>query len=241
MNIAICDDNNQDTAQICHFLRDHLNKNGYLGELHTFNKGEDLIAAFSSHTYDAVFLDIYMSGLNGIETARKLREINPDFALVFITISQDHAIEAFSQRAIAYVPKPIRQADIDNAFLQCRSVFLKNARFIEIITDRNKVKIPLIKIIFIETYGRETIFHTTAREIKTTAPLLLNHLDQELGNSFLRCNRSYIINMNHVKTMLADNFQMKDGSLVPIRQRGRSKIRSIYATFISAQLFEVSS
>lgn len=240
MNIAICDDNAQDTEQICSLLQEHFDKNGYTGQFHTFKSGEELLDAFASHTFDAVFLDIYMNGIDGIETARKLRIIDPDFALVFITMSQDHAMESYSTRAIAYVSKPIKQEDIDIAFMQCQSVFIKNARFIEVLCDRQKIKIPLIKIIYIETFGRETLFHTTTGVIRTTASMLLSDLDQALGNSFLRCNRSYIVNMNHIKDVLPDDFQMQNGNCVPLRQRGRTEIRNAYADFVSAKLFEVS-
>lgn len=239
MNVAICDDNPQDAAQIHSLLLEHFDKSGYIGKIHTFTSGESLLDAFAVCPFDAVFLDIYMKGMDGMQTAALLRKMDSDFALVFITVSRDHAIESFSYRPSYYVCKPIKRRDIDNAFRQCRDVFLKNARFVEVISNRTKIKIPLIKIIYIETYGKETLFHTLDGEIKTTSQLLLDDLKQHLGSAFLRCHRSYIINLNHVEAIRTNDFLMRNGSLVPIRQRRRLELRDAYAGFMSERLFEV--
>lgn len=241
MNVAICDDNMEDIEKIRTLLIEHFDKNGYTGEVDTFTNGEALLDAFSIRQFDVVFLDIYMTGMDGMKTARKLREIDPHFILVFISISRDHAMESYSLCANSYVPKPIQRADMDKAFRQCQNMFLKNARFVEVMSDRRKIKIPLIKILYIETYGRETLFHTTDREIRTTASMPLDNLLKTLGNAFLRCHRSYVVNLNHVNAIQPNDFQMRDGSLVPLRQRGRAELRNAYGNFISDRLFEVPS
>lgn len=241
MNVAICDDSARDAELICALLREHFDKNGFIGELHTFASGEALAEAFAATSFDVVFLDIYMEGMNGLKTAERLRKLNPVFSLIFITSSTDHALDCFSLGTDGYVVKPIKREDIDLAFSKCRDVFLKNGRFIKVMSDRMSLSVPLIKIQYIETYGRETLFHTTDREIRSTAPMLLDDLERTLGGSFLRCHRSYIVNLNYVEALQPDDFRMLDGSLVPLRQRGRAELRDAYADFLSDRLFEVSS
>jgi DNA-binding LytR/AlgR family response regulator len=239
MNIAICDDHAGDAAQIRDLLIEHFDKNGYIGDIHTFGSGEALLDAFAANPFEAVFLDIYMGGMTGIQAARKLRKLDPNFALVFITSSKDHLMESFAYHPDYYLVKPIKREEIDNAFHNCQAVFLKNARYIEVMCDRSKIKIPCVKIRYAETYGRDTIFHTANGEIKTTAPLQLADLEQELGKAFLRCHQSYLINMNYVESVAPGEFIMLDGSHVPMRKRGRAELRDAYADFISDRLFEV--
>lgn len=238
MYIAICDDNPQDTEQILIFLEDYLSRNGYIGTLHSYSGGESLLKAFSARPYDIVFLDIYMSGMNGMETAAKLRKIDPDFALVFLTVSRDHAIESFAHRPSYYLTKPIRQNDLANALYQCKHVFLKKARYAEVVSDRIKIRIPLVKISYIEAFGKEILIHTTEGIIKTTTPL--DVLEQSLHDSFLRCHRAYIVNLNFVTSIRQGDFCLLDGSMVPMRQRGRKKLYDTYAQFLCDRLFEVS-
>lgn len=241
MRVAICDDNRHDTELICFLIREHFDKKGFAGELHTFTSGEALLEAFTAEPFDAVFLDIYMGGINGVETAEKLRAISPAFALVFITTSEDHAMDAFSLGSNSYVVKPIKRKSIDMAFEKCRDIFVSNGRYIDVHCDRMKFQVPLIKILYIETFGRETLYHTIDRHFRSTARVSLDAIKRMAGQSFLRCHRSYLVNLNHVEAIQPDSFLMRDGSLIPLRQRGRTELRDEYADFVSDRLFGVSS
>ncbi|MFV0394501.1 MAG: LytR/AlgR family response regulator transcription factor [Coprobacillaceae bacterium] len=240
MRIAICEDNHEDCERISRYLQEYLDTNGFIGDIDTFVSGEALIDAFRPGIYDVIFLDIYLDGVTGIETARQLREKDSNFALVFITRSLDHSMDAFSVRACSYITKPLKKEELEIACNQCQHIFIKNARFIEVVSNRRKIKIPLIKIFYIETYGRETVIHTDVGEITTTMTLLLDNLEQTLGKSFLRCHRSYIVNMNHIKQILPEDILMKNGNKVPIRQRNRAQIHKSYGDFLSLRLFEVT-
>ena len=238
MNIAVCEDNRADADLICGYLQKHFDAHGYTGTIYRFESGEAVLDAFSPGFFDAVFMDVYMGGMTGIETAEKMRSRDETFALVYITISDDHARQAFTLRACAYVSKPIKPDEMELAFAQCQSVFLKNARFIEIISERKNIKIPLVKILYAEVYNREILLHTA--EGTMTAILTLDEVERQCGSSFLRCHRSYLINMNHVDRLCEHDFLMKNGDVVPIRQRSRTAIRNAYGDFLTARLFEVN-
>lgn len=236
MNIAICEDNACEAALIRRLLQEYFEKNGFIGDIHTFKSGEELLAVFSAGFFDVVFMDIYMDGISGMEAAKKMRETDPFFALIFITVSENHAMEAFNLRACGYVSKPVKPEAVAAAFGQCQSVFLKNARFIQVISDRQNIKIPLIKVIYIEVYGRNVLFHTPDSIIKTAASL--DEIEKELGKPFLRCHRAYLVNMNHIDKIREQDILMKNGETVPMRQRGRTELRNKYAGFLTDRLFE---
>lgn len=238
MNIAVCEDNAADAEAICGCIREHFDKCGFIGDVHTFISGEELLSAFSPGAFDAVFMDIYMDGMTGIETAKKMRARDADFALVYITSSEDHARQAYSLRACAYVSKPIGPEEMEVAFVQCQNVFLKNARYIEVISERKAVKIPFVKILYIEVYNREVLFHTTEGVI--TAVMPLDEVERQCGEAFLRCHRSYIVNMNQIDTLCEQDIRMKNGAVVPMRQRGRQKLRNAYGDFLTSRLFKAN-
>lgn len=238
MNIAVCEDNADDAGIICGYLQEHLDKNGFIGDIHTFTSGEAMLAACSSGLlFDAVFLDIYMGGMTGIETAQKMRDTDPGFALIYITSSDDYARQAYSLRACAYVSKPVQADEMNLAFAQCREVFLKSARFIKILSERQSIRIPLVKILYVEVFNRDAVFHLTTGIVKTALPL--DEIEHELGSPFLRCHRSYLINMNFVDRLCEQDILMKNGDAIPMRRRGRSEIRGTYGDFLTNRLFEV--
>lgn len=237
MNIAVCEDHSRDASELVGHLQRHMERNGYTADIHCFESGEALLHAFKPGAFDSVFMDIYMTGLTGIETAKKLRALDRNFALVFVSVSDEHAREAYSLRACAYVSKPIEQDELALAFSQCEHMFIKNARFIEIISQRRSVKLPLAKIIYVEVYNRNVIFHTTNGAI--TATMTLDEVEQTCGAAFLRCHRSYVINLNQVQCFNEQDILMKNGEIVPMRQRGRQQLRNIYGKFLTDSLFEL--
>ena len=238
MNIAVCDDEAPDRTAICAYLEEYIRQNGYTGEIYPFGSGEDLLATFSLGLYDLVFLDIYMPGADGIETAKRIRAIDPTCAIVFITISSDHSLESYSVRGSAYVVKPVKDEDMQSALFQCRDIFMRNARYIEIRVGRADMKIPLIKIYYVESKANYMLFRTAAGDFVTR--MALDEVEQQLGGDpFYRCHQSYIVNTNHIAKLDGNDVLMKNGDAVPMRKNGRSGIRADLASMISRRMFEV--
>ena len=237
MKIAICENEEADSEAICAILNKYFDQNGYTGQISVYESGESLLTDFTPGFFDVIFLDIYMDGITGIETAKRIRSIDPTCALVFITTSRDHCLEGFSVRASAYVVKPIREKEMQTALLQCREIFMKNARYIMIRTERTDIKIPLNKIYYAEIYYKSALFHTEQGEHKTR--MTMDEIERELGGKpFYRCHQSFIVNINYIESMTASEILMRNGAVVPIRQRGRDEIYTDIAQYINNRMFE---
>ena len=97
MKIAVVDDNESERTKLCTLLREWGEKRKYEMVCNEFTDGEDFLKV--SGTYQAVFLDIYMEKLNGIDTARMLRKYDKNCKIIFMTISPVPGKEAhFRQR-----------------------------------------------------------------------------------------------------------------------------------------------
>ena len=96
MNTAIIDDDSM-LAQLMHFT---LNKYAaeHNDEISTsvFDSGEAFLQNFVPNKYDIVFMDIYMEGMSGVETARRMRALDNEVILIFLTSSDEHMPDAFS-------------------------------------------------------------------------------------------------------------------------------------------------
>jgi len=214
-----------------------MEQNGYAGELSAFTSGEELLASFSLGLYDVILLDIYMGEMTGIMTAKKIRGIDPTCALIFITSSTDHALDSYSVRGNAYIVKPVDEGKMQDALFTCREIFLRNARYIEIRVDRVDIKIPLVKIYYVEIFRHYASFHTADGEFKTR--LTMDEIERQLGGRpFYRCHNSYIINTNHIYKPETDDIVMKNGNRIPMRKNGRDEIRRDLAAMLNARIFE---
>ena len=238
MNIAVCEDKVSDRDTLCAYIRNYCDKNCYEGKISVFETGEALLGAFSPGAFDLVFMDIYLPGLSGVAAAEKMREADRDFMLVFITISSDFTAEGFEVQALGYVVKPIDREKMDRALYMCRGRFEKNSRTIEIPMSGGNLTISIADLLYVEIYDKDAIFHMKKGVIKSRIPL--DELEARLGGEpFLRCHRSYIINMNYVDDMTDNGFLMRNKDIVPMRTNGSKAVRMAMAAFIAGTPLEV--
>jgi DNA-binding LytR/AlgR family response regulator len=205
---------------------------GYAGEILSYDTGEALLAAFASNAFDAVFMDIQLPGSSGFDVAKKIRESDPDFLLFFITITASHALESYALRATSYVIKPITAESIDNALYTCRDMLASRGRVIDIPFGRDaSLSLPVANIQYVEVYNNYSRFHLHGKVHE--ARMSLDDVERLLGGvPFLRCHRSYLINMNHVEKINDRDFLMKNGDTVPMRTNGRNEVKSAIAGFL---------
>ena len=111
MRIAICDDNRQDIET----LRAYLVGGAENYVIDCFESGESFISEAKKNSYDLVFMDVYLPDEDGISVIRKPRDIAPKSVVVFTTVSDSHAVDAFSVRAIHYLIKPYTKEDVTEA------------------------------------------------------------------------------------------------------------------------------
>jgi len=239
MKIAVCEDTASDSAKLCAYINNYCEQHCYDGQIVAFDTGEALLDAFSPGAFDLVFLDIILPGLSGMKVAQKIWETDRDCSLVFITVSEDYALDSFSVQAKGYVVKPIEQDKMDNVMHALRRDFDTNSRLIEIPVSGETIMVSIADLLYAEVYGKYAVFHMKRGELTTRLPL--DELDARLGGTpFLRCHRSYIINMNYVDDMRAGDFLMRNGDVVPMRKNGRKEVRMAMAKFTAKSPLGVS-
>lgn len=233
MNIAICEDLETDRQALIHMIKKYCNDYNLEAKLFTYNNGNDLLSNFTSGKFKLIFLDIYLKDddkFNGIEIAKKIRIYDKDCTIVFTTTSREHAIEAFEVDAMQYLLKPIDYDKLKHLFDKIQNLFSNSMRFIEVQSTGLLMKILLKDIYYIEVYNKACFIHTNLNTIKTYTPL--SRLWELLNSStFLRCHRSYIVNMFYIDDIFKNDFLLKNGDKIPIRKEASSDIKQAYSDY----------
>lgn len=231
MRIAICDDINADKHCLFNSINGYSQARFINVVIMEYDSGEALLANFTKDMFDIIFLDIYMHGLSGIDTAKKMREIDKDCLLVFATTSREHAIDGFALNAIHYLVKPVNIEKIAEVFNRCKKILNAAKQYIEVISDRLLVKILVKSINYIEVYDKACFIYKDSEVIKVYVTLeeIAKKLD---GRNFLRCHRSYIVNMQAIVNVADNDFILKAGKKVPIRQTEKQTIKQKYLDFL---------
>ncbi len=217
LTIGICDDLQEERVALAKMVRAYCQSREVAVRLRLFSSGEELLADIQRPgQMNILFLDIYMPGLSGVDTARRLRKVDKRCAIVFATTSTDHGMESFEVTASDYLVKPIRMDDVARAMDWLLERAAQEPRPLSVYADGEWRQIPLASILYIEILGHHVHIHTGGGDV--VARRGLDDLAASIeGEDFLRCHRSYLVNLNYVRGIEGCDFRLTDGSLVPIR------------------------
>lgn len=220
--IAVCDDEKYMSEQIKRMAEDFFKKKNTDISVAQYSSGEELLE--NSERIDLLFLDIGMEGMDGIETARMLRAQDYKGFLVFITVLKEMVFQSFEVQPFDYLVKPVQEEQFERTM----------ERLFRSIQDRlspEKVNLLVQKgyestilsfqdIIYCEIIDRKVYLHLTSGEVVDYYERIEN-LEKKL-DGFFRCHRSYLINLNHLKSYRNNSAYMADGTEIPV-SRLRSK------------------
>lgn len=190
-----------------------VNQISQLELLDKFNSAKSASEYMQTVQVDLVFLDIQMPGINGIEFAKSIPK---QTLIIFTTAYSEYALDSYEVDAIDYLVKPINPAKLRKAVdkaITYHSLLIdeekKSVEHIEdehifVKSDRRFFKVKLKDILFIEGLKDYVIIQMDGQRIITRMNVKNMH-DLLPKNIFLRINRSYIVNKNHI-----DSFDNND-------------------------------
>ncbi|MDK2585999.1 LytTR family DNA-binding domain-containing protein [Romboutsia sedimentorum] len=233
-NIAICDDEYIHRKVIVDYLGMVFPSESY--EVVEFNSGEELLENYPEKL-DILLLDIQMTGIDGIKTAKKIRLFDTDVMIIFTTAVLDFMQDGYEVRAFRYLLKPINYNEFSKHLIQCKNEVLNNkSKYITIkeIDEGKTVIITINSILYIETECRVTLIHTDAKvyRIKESIKKFENELKEY---SFYRCHRAYLINLSKVSSIGKSSIFIKNDEIMVSRYKIKDlkmKITEILASLI---------
>ena len=234
MRIALCDDSPREQEQFVRALH------GWdpTRQPECFLTGAALLdAAKLGPSFDIAFLDIYMPGENGVDIAAELRKVSPETGIVFVTTSREHAVDAFSLQALHYLVKPVTTEGVVEAFRRLTQLRQRQRPVATFSTGRGSTTVYLDEICYLQSMDHAVdIYLTGGRQLRVWAAL--SELERKLNASFLKLNRSTVVNMEHIEQMGADSCMLRNGVRLEMARRDRTAIRAAYDNFLFARLSE---
>lgn len=194
------------------------------------DSGEALLDAFIPDVFDVIFLDIYLGGFNGVETARRIRRLDNRCCLVFSSSSPDFATDSYEVNASWYLIKPYGYEKVKQALDRCSEILLEKARFISVPGQNGQMRLPLHQIAWTEYENRKILVHfkdgshtyVMLRQGDMASVLLCHPY-------FCDCMKGLIVNFEAVEKLLDNGFLLQDGHTLPI---SRLKYRAVRERFL---------
>lgn len=230
MNIAVVDDKEAVRQKINSLIK----KQKPDFTISDFATGEELLSA--GEEFDIVFLDIRMEGINGIEAARTLRQRNEEVVLIFITGMKEYVFEAFDVSAFHYLLKPIQEQKfvevLDKAVKEAEKRRGQKEQQIFIRTKSQGITLKINSILYAESRSKKVAIHIENREDVVEAYLTMEELGSQLGDSFYRCHRGYLVNMAHIARYDNDSIILSNGETVYLTKKKHSEFVRSYMWYL---------
>ena len=203
MRVLVIDDERPALDELAFLLR----RDPRIEEVLTTDAATEAFRLLQELDVDAVFLDIQMPGLSGLELAQVLARFKAPPPVVFVTAHEEHAVEAFDLHAVDYVLKPVREDRLAEAV---RRVVEEPGRAAapgdeQIPVERGGVTrfVSLSDITHVEAQGDYARLHTAADSHLLRRPL--STLEQEWAPAgFVRIHRSLLVSIAHVDGVRMD-------------------------------------
>lgn len=229
--IAVCDDEEAVAAQVKELITEW----NPSVDVVCFSSGEELLENYQS--YEAVFLDIDMAGMNGIETGKAIRKMDKDTKIVYLTAYRDYVSGAFGVHAFQYLLKPVNKKAIWNVLEEIFR-YMKSAEK-KIILDFHTVDgtlcLPVESIYFFE-YENRKIRIVTDKEQYYMADKIGNVAKRMDEFGFSMPHQSFVVNMFHVKNVKNQQIFLDNGMEIPLSQKKQKIWKQELMEYLSRRL-----
>ena len=196
-NIAVVDDTQTDAETLFGFLDRFERENDVKFKIERFNDGMAFISEYKPR-FDIIFLDIKMPLLNGMQTAKRIRDVDDHVAIIFYTQMVKFAIAGYSVNALDFLVKPAQYSDFEKKMKKAVRYASRTAKESVMVGASNGVvKLIADEILYVEKDGNNLVYHTADGQYSERANLYAREEQLEkLG--FAKCRSGCMVNLKHV-------------------------------------------
>lgn len=166
-----------------------------------------LNAVENGKVYDIALMDICMPGVSGTDAAEEMLAQNPEMRVIFLTTSDECAVEAFAMNATHYLLKPFTQEQFDSA-LDCAIKKTEDLALLSLNCVNGVYRVQISEIVSIESQNHYLL----------------------LGLS-IKVGASYVINFDYVRSISGNNIEMQDGAKIPVPRRNFEEVQRMYMEY----------
>ncbi len=233
--IVICDDEKEKTMVIYKILNSCVKKFITGGDIEIFTaRPEKLIDYNADERYTYLFfLDITYKNVSGIDIATRLRAQYKDIYIVFVTAYPDLVYMTINQNIMpsGFLTKPPVENELKRVFISIYEYYKNNKRLsrsmLSVAVGSDIYKFFHDEIYYIESFNKKINIYTKSRRVSCYSSL--SYLQEELGDEFIRCHKSFLINKKRIKNIFLSNMliEMEDGSKVVISRTYKNAIKEL--------------
>ena len=204
IRIAIVEDDPIYQRQLRSYLSRYGEEQGQTFQISAFETGHEIAYHYTAD-YDIILMDIELGAVSGMEAAEIIRTMDRDVVIIFITNSPQYALRGYAVEALDYVLKPISYFAFSERLSRAiERLGRRQRQYIRVSISRGRVKkVDISEIYYVEVREHILIYHTRDRDLTVSGSM--REAEKQLeGKGFFRCNKGYLVNLEHVESFRDD-------------------------------------
>ena len=225
IRIAVCDDELSAVQSLENQINLFFTSRKIEYSVLTFFDGNVLLKNMSDNKedYDIIFLDIQMEKVNGMEIAKAIRDsVKKKVYIIFVTAFQDYVFDAFDVNAYHYLIKPVVQQKLFAVLGKIITEIVSSVNQFLVIHKTGIIdKIFFSKIMYCEVVNHRVFIYEQNKIHEYSGKI--DDLEKELDKDFIRCHRSFIVNLKYVNSYKDGFVYMPSEEKVPVATRRQTE------------------
>ena len=184
--------------------------------------------------FDVLFVDIQMKEMNGMEMARRIRELDADVVIIFTTGIAGYMEAGYEVGAMHYLLKPVSQEKL----FQCMDRALQKGsheKYLLVQTKEETMKLSVERIIYVEAMGHGCVIEfcpQAGRTFQVETSESISSLEEQLGEAdFVKSHRSYLCRIDKINHISRAWIEMDNGSRVPVSRRLYKNVNQMFIRY----------
>ncbi len=225
MNVAIVDDMATECEILRSLLKQYKINQQQMIQIREFHSGRELLADYIPGRYDVVFMDIFLNNENGVDCALKLRQLDENINLIFLTTSWEFGVKSYDVRAADYIVKPASLEKLSRALHYCKISEFQSHPSITVTTRNQPLEIALNRILYADYQNRSACIHLKDCLVPVSGSF--SELSKQLTDypQFMSCFKGIVVNLKMVRELGSDYLILKNSEQLPVSRRLQRKVQ----------------
>lgn len=212
--LAVCDDEQSYSDYVADLAGRWAELAGTQVEVERFPSAEAFLFRYEERKdFDVLLLDIEMTGMDGVELAKRVRQESEDVQIVFITGYTDYIAEGYEVSALHYLTKPVNEEKLFQVLTKAVDRLARNERALTLELPGETVRIVLSRVRYMDVLHNYVTVHAD-RDYAVKRPL--GELEKELDGRFFRVGRSCVLNLAYVQRVTRTEVELTSGERIAL-------------------------
>lgn len=239
--IAICEDNQRDAEYVRNIVKDWAEQMEFDLIIEHFPSAESFLFRYAEDKpWDILLLDIEMQEMDGVNLAKKIREVDETVQIVFITGFPDFVGEGYEVAALHYLMKPVHKEKLYTVLDRAIKALLNkenSEKTIVLPTEEGFRRVAVQEIMYAESFAHNV--KVTTKSECFLVRMSISNIEEMLGEGFVRCHRSYLVGIKNVARISKTEVILDSGKTLPLSRGAAAGVQKAFVNcFAGGELYE---